>query len=158
MTDLYQRNGGIPAPLPPIAYDDRNYAFTAPYVPGDLALLGFKLAPAQPNYDPATQRVDWIDGAWVVSDLPPDQEPEPDPFANFIPVPLLRQRIEALGMWDAFAAYLAQNPAEMLKVLTVEVGVDPAYPALGVAFEAMDVPQAARDVILAPPSAGVNWP
>lgn len=91
-----------------------------------------------------------------VADMPAG--PQPSPYANFIPVSLLRQRIEALGMWDAFAAYLAQNPAEMLKVLTVETGVDPAYPAITVAFDAMDVPQAARDAILAPPSAGVTVP
>ncbi|WP_152045511.1 hypothetical protein [Aureimonas psammosilenae] len=76
-------------------------------------------------------------------------------LATFIPVPMLRQRIEKLGMWEDFGAYLAQNPAEMLKVLTLEGGVDPAYPAIIAAFEAMSVPQVARDYILASPSVGV---
>jgi len=92
---------------------------------------------------------EWQDGGWAESSAPVE------PSISFIPVPLLRQRIEKLGMLDAFSAYLAQNPAEMLKLLTLEAGVDPAYPAIAAAFDAMSVPQQARDYILAPSSAGV---
>ncbi|WP_210318515.1 hypothetical protein [Aureimonas endophytica] len=92
--------------------------------------------------------------AAFIGDAPSDPDSSSGVTA-LIPVFMLRQRIEKLGMWDDFAAYLAQNPAEMLKVLTLENGVDPAYPAIAAAFQAMSVPQAARDYILASPSVGV---
>lgn len=78
-----------------------------------------------------------------------------DPTANFIPVPLLRQRLEKLGLFEDFSAYLAQYPVLMLKVLSLESGVDPTYPDLLAAFDAMAVPQNVRAYLLAPPSVGV---
>lgn len=111
-----------------------------------------------PTYDPATQML--TEGApaqsggswrqtWTVMARPVD------PTANFIPVPLLRQRLEKLGLFEDFSAYLAQYPVLMLKVLSLESGVDPAYPDLLAAFDTMQVPQNARAYLLAPPSVGV---
>lgn len=79
----------------------------------------------------------------------------PDPSASYIPVYLLRQRVEKLGMMDDFAAYLFQYPSLALKILSLESGVDPTDPNFSAAFAAMNVPQEARDYILAPASAGV---
>lgn len=85
-----------------------------------------------------------------------DGGPTPsEPAVQFIPVPLLRQRIEKLELWDDFCAYLILNPAAMLKVLTLEAGVDPSYPDLVQAFSDLHVPSDAQAYILAPPSAGV---
>lgn len=111
MTDLYQRNGGEPAPLPSIAFDERNFAYTQPYAEEDLAMLGFSPAPAQPEFDPATQRVEWRDGAWVVVDLPP-APPQSAPA----PTVLGRLRFIVLcqtagGMTDAMLVEAQKNPA-----------------------------------------------
>lgn len=85
--------------------------------------------------------------------------PASNPSDGFIPLSLMRQRIEALGMLEAFATYLAQNPAEQMKLLTLEGGrVDPNYPGIAEAFDLMAVPEAARAIILAPESAGLGVP
>ncbi|WP_152048232.1 hypothetical protein [Aureimonas psammosilenae] len=121
----------------------------------------FEIAPGAPPPEGmliASTTLEDRDGrpAWVNTFEPIPYAPSDEPA--FVPVAMLRQRIEKLGMWDDFAAYLAQNPAEMLKVLTLEGGVDPTYPAITAAFEAMKVPEAARAYILAQPSAGVPDP
>lgn len=85
----------------------------------------------------------------------PPASPVVDPSIAYVPVPLFRQRLEKLGLFEDFAGYLAQNPVLMLKVLSLEAGIDPAYPDLHTAFTTMSVPQDAQDYLLAPPSVGV---
>jgi len=123
----------------------------------ELGMDGVQSTPP-PTYDASRQTImegpPTKDGpfwyqTWLISDLPVD------PTANFVPVPLLRQRLEKLGLFEDFSAYLAQYPVLMLKVLSLETGVDPAYPDLIAAFDSMNVPQSARNYLLAPPSAGV---
>lgn len=76
-----------------------------------------------------------------------------------IPVTLMRQRIEAKGLLDEFSTYLAQNPALMMKLLTLEGGnVDPTYDAIGKAFDDMALPASVRAYILAPASEGIGVP
>lgn len=160
MSDLYRLNGGAPTPLPDRAYGANGDAYTAPFSADDLASLGFVLAPARPA-DTATKTSAWDAAAekWIMVDKPPAPEPEPqtvDPYAHYVPVPLLRQRLEKLGLFDDFSAYLAQFPTLMFKVLSLERGVDPEYPDLLTAFDAMSVPQATRDYLMAHPSLGVQ--
>lgn len=49
--------------------------------------------------------------------------PPAPPTAWFVPVPLLRQRLQAAGLWETAAAALAAQPAAMLHLLTLELGV-----------------------------------
>lgn len=98
------------------------------------------------------------DAEWVQYQAMQDVPLPVDTTAKFIPLPMLRQRIEKLGMWDAFAGYIAQFPTLWLRLFSLESGVDPAYPDFIPAFDEMDIPQVYRDYILAPPSAGVGTP
>lgn len=75
--------------------------------------------------------------------------------AQTIPISMLRQRVEKLGLMDDFSAYLFQYPPLALKLLSLENGVDPADPSFAAAFTAMQIPQVYQDYILAPASAGV---
>lgn len=77
------------------------------------------------------------------------------PPVAYVPVYLLRQRVEKLGLMDDFAAYLFQYPPLALKILSLESGVDPNDPNFSAAFSAMQIPQVYQDYILAPASAGV---
>ncbi|RIY00228.1 DUF4376 domain-containing protein [Aureimonas flava] len=93
MTDLYRRNRGAPAALPPVAYDLDNNAYTAPYGTADLAMLGFVKAPKKPD-DTDTQTAAWDASAekWVMVDRPPVLEPSP-PTADEVEAEKVR-RIE----------------------------------------------------------------
>lgn len=160
MTVLYRRNGGVPAPLPVIAYDAANNAYTPPFAAEDLVRLGFAVAPSQPAFDAATQIVVWdaADEAWRIKQRPivPDVPIPPDLFAGFIPVYLLRQRAEKLGIWDELASYIGQSPALLLKIATLEAGmVDPAYPDLVKGLDDLGVPADVRAYLLADSSLGV---
>lgn len=113
MTDLFRRNRGEPAPLPSIAYDQDNQAFTPPYEPETLEALGFVLAPPVPDHDAETQAVRWDAGAetWRVDELPP---PAPQPE----PAPLVLGRLQFIvlcqtagGMTDAMLVAAQKNPA-----------------------------------------------
>ena len=114
-----------------------------------------------PEFDAKKSFATWSGNEWLVrplSDIPTPVEPDPepgDPYAHFMPIPLLRQRLEKLGLFDDFSAYLAQFPTLMFKVLSLERGVDPAYPDLITAFDAMTVPQSIRDYLMADPAMGV---
>jgi hypothetical protein len=79
-------------------------------------------------------------------DLLRNAAPAPPPV-RYVPVPLVRQRLEAAGQWEAVAAVLMQNPAAMLRVLTLEQGIDPANEE---AREMLTAAGADPDVILAP--------
>lgn len=143
---------------------DANAVWTGEVIPFDpeRGRPANSVTTAPPDFDPAASFAVWSGDAWIIralSDLPSPVDPTPpapvDPVPYYVPVPMLRQRLEKLGMFDDFAAYLALNPPLSFKVLTLEEGVDPAYPDLVVAFDAMSVPQSARDYLLAHPSVGV---
>lgn len=55
-------------------------------------------------------------------------QPPPPPGPRYVPVPLMRERLEAAGKWNALAAILAADPPTMLKVLTLARGVDATDP------------------------------
>lgn len=122
MTDLYRRNGGAPASLPPIAYDDKGQAWT------DLAnseegrkATGFVAAPAQPNFDPATQTIAWDADAenWRVDDIPPPPQPEPQP--------------RTLGKLEFIR--LAQTAGGMTDQMLVEAQAHPMFAAFWIKFQ-----------------------
>lgn len=74
---LYSRNGAMPAALPSICYDERNWSYTAPYAPDDLAMLGFVFFA---DVDLTTHRVVADGSGWKVEAIPaPEPEPEPEP-------------------------------------------------------------------------------
>ena len=62
--------------------------------------------------------------------MPPAPPPPPGPV--YIPAGVLRERMEAAGKWDAMAALLAglmaTQPGLVLKLLTLNEGVDIADP------------------------------
>ncbi len=45
------------------------------------------------------------------------------PTSWYVPVPLLRQRLEAAGKWVAAATVIVSKPPVMLKLLTLQQGV-----------------------------------
>jgi hypothetical protein len=50
--------------------------------------------------------------------------------AYYVPVSVVRERLEADGVWPAAAAAIAAEPALMLKVLTLTHGLDPNDPSV----------------------------
>jgi len=52
-----------------------------------------------------------------------DPTPLPPPASWYVPVPLLRQRLEMAGKWAAAATAIMATPATMLKLVTLEQGV-----------------------------------
>ena len=81
--------------------------------------------------------------------MPPLPPPPPGPV--YIPASILRERMEAAGKWDAMAALLAglmaTQPGLVLKLLTLNEGVDIADPQARALVEAAG---ADPNVILAP--------
>ena len=67
----------------------------------------------------------WVwDGA---SFNPPPAHDSP-PAIRYIPVSLVRQRMEEAGRLEALGAVLLANPGVMVKVFSLEQGVDPTDP------------------------------
>lgn len=127
---------------------------------------------ATPDFDPLTQAIgDGFDmtvdtdarrvtATQKVRPLTPEEieaaQPPVDPMAGFIPIWLLRQRAEKLGVFEGFASYIKQFPALDMKLSTLEGGmVDPAYPDLVAGLDDMGVPEEARAYLFADPSLGV---
>lgn len=90
-----------------------------------------------------------VDG--VEMDMPPEMEATlPDvapPTVAYIPVYIVRERLEAVGLWEATATALASDPAKLLKVATLHEGIDPGDPEVGALLQAIGADPAA---ILAP--------
>jgi len=61
---------------------------------------------------------------------PADPDPRLTPTKWYCPVWLARRRLEALGRWDEMVAILFQPPYQsmLVKMLTLEVGIDPEDP------------------------------
>ena len=75
---LYSNNGQRPAPLPFRITLPDGFTRTDPrtFTAEEIQSAGFSGPYAEPDYDPATERLDWIDGEYVVTALP---EPAPTP-------------------------------------------------------------------------------
>lgn len=109
MTDFYRRNGGAPAPLPPIAYAANGDAYTPPYSAASLKLLGFTKAPAKPA-DTDEQTAEWDAGSesWIMVDRPPPPpppEPEMSPPSLYAAAQLViaNGEISGIGINSRFA-------------------------------------------------------
>jgi len=88
--------------------------------------------------------------SYTLSDVPVVED-----TSHYVPASLLRQRAMKVGIWPDLAAYIVQYPELMLMVLTLEVGIDPHYPALIDGFNSLEVPQDVQDYLLSDPSLGV---
>jgi hypothetical protein len=66
-----------------------------------------------------TVQVGWVRGA---AGFAPAVAPAAPAFW-YVPVPLLRQRLEAAGKWVAAATVIVTKPAMMLKLVTLQQGV-----------------------------------
>ncbi|MDP1570330.1 MAG: hypothetical protein Q8L86_10025 [Vicinamibacterales bacterium] len=76
---LYSHHGATPAPVPFRIVLPGGMTRTDPSTFSDEELAAAGYVPVEdPVYDSATQRADWVEGAWVVSDLPPVPAPEPN--------------------------------------------------------------------------------
>ena len=77
------KDGDNPQALPTEDRDADGYIWTdLENNPHGLDLCGWTQAPDQPDYDPATQTVDWVDGAWAVHDIPAPPAPDNVPIAK----------------------------------------------------------------------------
>lgn len=77
---LYSLNNQRPAPLPfRIHLNGTTRTDPSTFTPEEIAAAGYTGPYTEPPYDASTQQLDWINGAYVVSPLPPPA-PEPDWF------------------------------------------------------------------------------
>lgn len=77
MEKLFYRNGEFPAPLPNSAVEEATQRRWTDLEnsPEAREACGFVEAPAQPEFDPATQQLDWTGSEWTIVALPPQPEP-----------------------------------------------------------------------------------
>ena len=70
---LYSFNNTLPAPLPFRIWMPDGFTRTDPssFTEDELSAAGFTGPYIEPPYDPATQRLAWVDGAYVIEQLPP---------------------------------------------------------------------------------------
>lgn len=105
---LWQKNGGAPQDLPFQDAEADGTAWTSlADNPGGRAACGWTQAPAQPAFDPATQRCVWVAGAWAVESLPP---PPPPPRPD-LPKSTVTERLIALGKVGAVMSVLRADDA-----------------------------------------------
>lgn len=78
---LYSFNGSRPDPLPFRITLPNGFTRTDPttFTEDEIAAAGFAGPYTEPAYDPTTQQLDWVDGAFVVIAKPP-APPEPEPL------------------------------------------------------------------------------
>ena len=78
---LYSFNGSRPAPLPFRITLPNGFTRTDPstFTEAEITAAGFTGPYTEPAYDPATEQLDWIDGAFVVTAKPP-APPAPEPL------------------------------------------------------------------------------
>lgn len=76
---LYSLHNQRPAPLPWRITLPNGFTRTDPstFTEDEILAAGFTGPYSEPDYDPATQQLDWIDGEYVISTLPPPP-PTPD--------------------------------------------------------------------------------
>lgn len=80
---LYSLNGARPAPLPFRITLASGFTRTDPstFTPEEITAAGYSGPYTEPPYNPTTQALDWIDGAYAVRDVPPP--PPPPDWARF---------------------------------------------------------------------------
>lgn len=85
---MFTRNGSYPAPLPHRLTLPNGFIRTdaSTFTPEEIADAGYIEAPAQPAYDPVTERLEWTGTGWSVAAIPP------------APLPLLTRRQLRLGL------------------------------------------------------------
>jgi hypothetical protein len=78
---LYSHNGSRPAPLPFRITLPNGFTRTDPstFTEDEIHAAGFTGPYIEPPYNPATEQLGWVDGAFVVETLPPPP-PEPTPI------------------------------------------------------------------------------
>jgi hypothetical protein len=76
---LYSFNNDRPAPLPFRIRMPDGFTRTDPstFTEDEISAAGFTGPYVEPPYDPATQYLDWVDGTYVIEQLPPPP-PTPD--------------------------------------------------------------------------------
>ncbi|UWS06388.1 hypothetical protein [Phaeobacter inhibens] len=114
----YTLNGARPASLPQKLRLPNGRWRTAPYTDADLTAAGYAPAPAKPAYDPATERLDWQHGDWMVEPLPP-RDLVYRPLTKLEAMTLFRH---ITGMDDA--GELALREAENVKLLWMKWETD----------------------------------
>jgi len=78
---LYSLHGARPEPLPFRITLPNGFTRTDPstFTEDEIHAAGFTGPYAPPPYDPPTEHLGWVDGAYVVEPLPPPP-PEPEPL------------------------------------------------------------------------------
>jgi hypothetical protein len=78
---LYSFNGCRPEPLPFRITLPNGFTRTDPstFTEDEITAAGFTGPYTEPAYDPITQQIDWVDGAYAVVARPP-APPEPEPL------------------------------------------------------------------------------
>lgn len=78
---LYSFNGCRPEPLPFRITLPNGFTRTDPstFTEDEITAAGFTGPYTEPAYDPITQQLDWVDGAFVVITKPP-APPAPEPL------------------------------------------------------------------------------
>lgn len=106
MTLLYSHNSARPEPLPFRITLPNGFTRTDPstFTEDEITAAGFAGPYTEPAYDPTTQQLDWVDGAFVVIANPP-APPEPEP---------LDLTATANGILAAAATGDAQSLADLL--------------------------------------------
>lgn len=81
MTLLYSHNGLRPEPLPFRITLPNGFTRTDPstFTEDEITAAGFTGPYTEPAYDPITQQLDWVDGAFIIVTKPP-APPEPEPL------------------------------------------------------------------------------
>jgi hypothetical protein len=84
-----------------------------------------ELVPIPKNVDNMVAVGYSYDGNSFFKALPP-QPPAPGTVKQYIPVYLIRERMERDQTWDRMVTLLASDMPTMVKVLTLQNGIDPA--------------------------------
>lgn len=122
---LYSYKGSLPAPLPFRITLPNGFTRTDPstFTPEEIALAGYTGPYTEPPYNPNTQVLEWVNGAYVVRNLPP---PPPKPeWGTFKSTLLADSRVNS-----ALSAALPIVPSAVLSLpaslMAVAQGQDPA--------------------------------
>jgi hypothetical protein len=118
MTMLYSFNNSRPAPLPFSIRRPDGFTRTNPstFTEDEISAAGFTGPYVEPPYDPATQYLTWVDGAYVIEPLPPPP-PTPDWLAF---------KTAMLSSPDVNAAMGAATPFAPLAVFSLPAALNAA--------------------------------
>ncbi len=82
--------------------------------------------------------------------LPPPVLPTAETVTQYIPIYIVRERLEAEGNWPRLVELLSQDMPTMLRVLTLQSGIDPKDLQARALIQAIG---SDPDIIFAPPQA-----